>query len=195
LLFISSINSIPGSPQLHADSTSAWNIFLAFISLTAFFVLGFISFIVLFFFTDCMNLFVIATDMLKFSSFSVCFSFMNLRMSGWFTSSIPMFAPLLLPPCFIISAALSNIFMKDMGPDAVPFDLCIMSPSGLIFEKLNPVPPPLWCIIAICFSASNICCIESSIGITKHADNCPSCVPAFISVGEFGRKSRFDIVL
>src|SRR3989338_2517123 len=37
--------------------------------------------------------------------------------------------------------------------------------------------------------------MESLIGKTKHADNCPIFVPAFIKVGELGRKSRAFIIL
>ncbi|VVC71744.1 Uncharacterised protein [uncultured archaeon] len=37
--------------------------------------------------------------------------------------------------------------------------------------------------------------MESSTGITKHAESWPTGVPAFISVGELGRNSRFTIRL
>ncbi|VVB84987.1 Uncharacterised protein [uncultured archaeon] len=41
------------------------------------------------------------------------------------------------------------------------------------------------------FTTSKMLKRESSTGMTKHAESCPRSVPAFMSVGEFGRKSRF----
>jgi hypothetical protein len=47
---------------------------------------------------------------------------------------------------------------------------------------------------AICLRAIKMPGIESSTGSTKHADNCPPGVPAFIRVGEFGRNRRSSII-
>ena len=87
-----------------------------------------------------------------------------------------------------------DIFMNDTGPDAIPFVLLTISPLGLSFENENPVPPPDCWIIAISFNVRKILSRESSTGRTKHADNCPRFVPAFINVGELGRNSRFFII-
>ncbi len=46
---------------------------------------------------------------------------------------------------------------------------------------------------AVFFIVSNIDSIESSMGRTKHAESCWSGLPAFIKVGELGRKRRDDI--
>jgi hypothetical protein len=80
--------------------------------------------------------------------------------------------------------------MKEIGPEDMPFVEPTISPFGLSLEKLKPVPPPdLW-IMAVCFTASKIDSMESFTGRTKQALNWPSLLPAFISVGLFGRKSR-----
>jgi hypothetical protein len=134
-----------------------------------------------------MNSSVIATEMLKFLSVpSFSFATMKSSMLGWSTLSMPMFAPLLLPPCFTCSVAMSNTFIKEIGPEATPPVLLTMSLDGLSLEKEKPVPPPDWCIIAAFFTASNISTTESPTGSTKHALSWPSFVPAFISVGELG---------
>ena len=100
-----------------------------------------------------------------------------------------------MPPFLITSVILLNISIKDIGPDAVPFVLEIKSPFGLMRLKLNPVPPPLFCIRDIIFIELNMLSSESSIGSTKHAANCPTSVPAFINVGELGKNSKLDIIL
>jgi hypothetical protein len=57
-------------------------------------------------------------------------------------------------------------------------------------EKEKPVPPPdLW-ISAACFTASNISSMLSPTGSTKQAASWPRSVPAFMSVGELGRKRK-----
>ncbi len=82
-----------------------------------------------------------------------------------------MFAPRLVPPCLMVSVAASKTVMKDIGPEEIPFVDLTTSFFGLILEKEKPVPPPLLCINAVFFMASNMLSIESSIGKTKHADN------------------------
>src|SRR5579875_157172 len=59
---------------------------------------------------------------------------MNLSISGCHASMIPMFAPLLLPPCFTTSVTVLIMFMKETGPDATPDVDATMSPSGLSSE-------------------------------------------------------------
>ncbi len=192
-LFISSINTIPGSPVLHAFATISSNTSFAFIFLTFWLLCGLIKSYSSSFITLFMKKSSTATEMLKFwSTSSLLFAVMNSMMSGWSYFIIPMFAPLLFPPCFSISVVMSNIFMKLIGPDAAPLVLFTMSPLGLICENEKPVPPPDWCISAVFFTESNISGSESGTGNTKHADNCPSGAPAFISVGVFGRKSSCD---
>ncbi len=187
---------MPGSPPCHAIVTirSSTSFALSFPTVSP--VRGLMVSYCSPFSAAFMNLSVTATDMLKF--FMLCRSFfmvMNFIMSGWSTRSTPMFAPLLLPPCLTTSVAQLNIFMNETGPDALPFVDNTISPSGLRCENENPVPPPLWCISAICLRVSNMLSMESSTGRTKHALSWPMPVPAFIRVGEFGRNSSSDIML
>ncbi len=105
-----------------------------------------------------------------------------------------MLAPLLVPPCFIASVAPSNTVIKEMGPEDMPEVEPTMSPEGLNLEKEKPVPPPDLCIRAVCFTASKMLSIESSMGSTKQAESCWSSRPAFIRVGEFGKNSREAII-
>ncbi|OQA20681.1 MAG: hypothetical protein BWY60_01151 [Actinobacteria bacterium ADurb.Bin346] len=135
------------------------------------------------------------TDKLKLLSFELSsFALMNSRMSGWSTLKIPIFAPRLVPPCFIVSVAALNTVINDMGPLETPFVDRTTSFFGLIFEKEYPTPPPDFCINAVSFKASNIFSIESPTGSTKQAASCWSSLPAFINVGELGRKSRSAIM-
>jgi hypothetical protein len=77
-------------------------------------------------------------------------------------------------------------FIKETGPlETPPVERTTLF-FGLSLEKLNPVPPPLLCIIAVFFIASKIDSIESPTGRTKHADNWPKSLPEFIRVGLFG---------
>src|SRR5208283_672555 len=118
----------------------------------------------------------------------------NSRISGWSIRRMPILAPLLVPPCFTASVALSNTVMNDMGPEDIPLVEPTTSPLGLSLEKLKPVPPPdLW-IIAANLTASNIDSMESPTGRTKHAESWPSLLPAFISVGLFGRNAK-DVII
>ncbi|VVC02059.1 Uncharacterised protein [uncultured archaeon] len=145
--------------------------------------------------TAFMNSSLAATLTLKFSNTpGVCFMVMKSSMSGCQTSSTPMLAPRLLPPCLTTSVATSNMRMNDKGPEATPAVLLTMSPFGLSLENEKPVPPPLLWIMAVYFTASNMPSMSSSTGSTKHAASCPTFVPAFMSVGEFGRNSKLVII-
>jgi len=101
-----------------------------------------------------------------------------------------MLAPLRVPPCLMVSVAVSKTVMKDTGPLATPWVESTLSRSGRMREKENPVPPPLLWIMAACLMASKMLSMESSTGRTKQADSCPRLLPAFIRVGELGMKSR-----
>ena len=83
--------------------------------------------------------------------------------------------------------------MKLIGPDAVPPVVLTIAPLPLILENENPVPPPLFCTRAVSLIVSKISSMLSPTGSTKHAESCPSALPAFISVGEFGRNSPLVI--
>ena len=131
----------------------------------------------------------IATDILKlFNLLLSDLQFINSRISGWSTRRIPIFAPRLVPPCFTASVAALNTSIKLTGPEETPIVERTTSFFGLNLEKEKPVPPPDLCINAVFFTVSKIPSSESSTGRTKHAASCPSSLPAFISVGEFGMK-------
>ena len=78
--------------------------------------------------------------------------------------------------------------MNETGPEATPPVERTTSPEGRKREKEKPVPPPDWWIFAIRAKVSKIPSIESSTGSTKQAESCPRDRPAFISVGELGKK-------
>jgi hypothetical protein len=80
--------------------------------------------------------------------------------------------------------------MKEIGPLEMPVVDMTTSLAGRSRENEKPVPPPDLCIMAVCFTASNICSMESPTGKTKHAESWPNSRPAFIRVGELGRNSR-----
>ena len=101
-----------------------------------------------------------------------------------------MLAPRLVPPCLTTSVAESKTRMKLTGPLATPPVVPTRSPSGRSRLKLNPVPPPLLWISAVCLALSKMLSRLSSTGSTKHAESCCSSRPAFIRVGELGRNSR-----
>ncbi len=103
-------------------------------------------------------------------------------------------APRLLPPALITSVLVSKILMKLTGPDATPLVDITISPFGLRCEKSKPTPPPLFSIIAMFFAAVKMPSSESATGKTKHADSCPSGVPALNRVGVFGTNSSFEII-
>ncbi len=87
------------------------------------------------------------------------------------------------------SVVTSKMRMKERGPEAMPMVDCTTSPLGRRREKEKPVPPPDLCTSAMFFTASKMPGMESSTGSTKQAESCPTPVPAFIRVGELGRKS------
>ena len=83
--------------------------------------------------------------------------------------------------------------MKEMGPLTTPPVEFTVEPLARRREKEKPVPPPdLWMRAAF-LMASKMCSMESSTGSTKQAESCPSGRPAFMRVGELGRKSRLVI--
>ncbi len=97
-------------------------------------------------------------------------------------------APRRVPPCFTASVAASKIFKKESGPLATPLVLRTRSPAGRSRSKAKPVPPPVFCTRAICFSEVKIPSMLSSTGNTKQALSCCRSLPAFINVGELGIK-------
>ena len=72
----------------------------------------------------------------------------NSTTSGCSIFTIPIFAPLLFPPCLITCVHLSNNCINDTGPDATDPVEPTWSPSGLSFENEKPVPPPVFCTMA-----------------------------------------------
>jgi hypothetical protein len=83
--------------------------------------------------------------------------------------------------------------MNETGPLAAPIIPLTISPRGRRRANENPVPPPdLW-MSAMLVRLLKIPSRVSSTGRTKQAESCPLAVPAFIRVGEFGRKRRLDI--
>ena len=104
-----------------------------------------------------------------------------------------MFAPRRVPPCFTASVAILNTRIKLTGPEATPPVELTGAPFCRRRENEKPVPPPdLWMSAAF-FTVSKIASMLSSTGSTKQAESCPNGRPAFISVGEFGKKRRLDI--
>ncbi len=53
-----------------------------------------------------------------------------------------MLAPRRVPPCLTCSVAVLKIFMKEMGPEAMPPVVPTMEFLGRSREKEKPVPPP-----------------------------------------------------
>ena len=134
------------------------------------------------------------TDMLKlWICPSIVLHSMKSNILGWWTSITAIFAPSLLPPWVTKVDTEDKCFSTAIGPQALPWVVAIGVPVGLISDKENPVPPPnFWTIAASC-AAFIIPSIESVNGRTKHADNVPAPVPAFISVGELGKNSKLAI--
>ncbi len=98
------------------------------------------------------------------------------------------------PPCFTASVALSKTSMNETGPLAMPAVLFTMSPFGRIREKEKPVPPPLLWMRAMWPMVLKMLSMESSTGRTKQAESWPILVPAFMRVGELGRKRRSSMM-
>ena len=104
-----------------------------------------------------------------------------------------MLAPRRVPPCLMASVAASKTCMKETGPEETPLVEETMSSFGRRREKEKPVPPPdLW-MRAVLRKVSKMLVIESSTGRTKQAESCWNWRPAFISVGELGRKRSLTI--
>ena len=102
-----------------------------------------------------------------------------------------MLAPRRVPPCLTCSVAVLKIFMNDTGPEATPPVVPTLLFLGRSREKEKPVPPPdLW-IMAALRNAPKMPSIVSSTGSTKQAASWPRRRPAFISVGELGRKTNW----
>ena len=101
-----------------------------------------------------------------------------------------MFAPRLVPPCLIASVAASKTRRNETGPDATPIVERTRSPFGRRREKAKPVPPPDWWMTAVSLIAPKMPGMLSGTGSTKQAESCWISRPAFIRVGELGRKSR-----
>jgi len=191
---IRSMKMIPGSPFRHDESTICSNTFRAESLATTSREWGFTRLYSSSLSTAFMKSSVRATEMLKlFSRFVWLLQVMKSRMSGWSTRRMPMFAPRRVPPCLIVSVAASKTVMKEIGPEEIPFVDRTTSARGRRREKEKPVPPPLLWIMAVFLTASKMESIESSTGRTKHAESCCSSRPAFIRVGELGRKSRRSI--
>ena len=141
-----------------------------------------------------MNFSVMPTEMLKLVISLVSFlQVMKSMMSGWSTRRMPMLAPRRVPPCFTASVAALNTFMKEMGPLATPPVEFTVEPLARSREKEKPVPPPLLWMRAAFLMASKMSSMESATGSTKQAESWPRGRPAFMRVGELGRKSRLTI--
>ncbi len=189
-----SIKTTPGSPVFQARETSLSNTSLAFSLPSTSPEWEFTRSYSLPDFTASMKSAVTATERLKLvSTAGSSLAVMNCMISGWFTLRMAILAPRRIPPCLMTSVATSNARMKETGPLATPPVEPTRSLSGRSREKENPVPPPLLCIRAVYLTASKMDSMESSMGSTKQAESCPSSRPAFIRVGELGRKSRLAI--
>src|SRR5574344_2580769 len=101
---------------------------------------------------------------------------------------MPILAPRRVPPCLTASVAALNTSIQLTGPEDTPIVERTTLFLGLNLENEKPVPPPDLCIKAVFLTVSKIPSKLSSTGKTKHAANCPSSLPAFIKVGEFGIK-------
>ncbi len=135
---------IPGSPLRQAASTSLSNTSLACRAEAAWPSLGLIREYSRSALTASINSSVRATEMLKLvNSLLSSLAVMKLRISGWSTLSMPIFAPLRVPPCLTASVAELNTFIKDTGPLATPPVDITRSFLGRRREKEKPVPPPL----------------------------------------------------
>ena len=189
--FMRSRKMIPGSPFSHALFTMVSNSFLADRFLTTCPSLGFLSWNSPSRFTADINSLFKPTEMLKLLSLvRSFFAFTKSSMSGWSTLRIAMLAPRRVPPCLMVSVAVSKTVMKEMGPLETPLVDLTTSFLGLTRENENPVPPPdLW-MRAVCLMVSKISSMESSTGRTKQAASCWRSRPAFMRVGEFGMNSR-----
>ena len=185
---------MPGSPLCQAASTIWSNRARAFLRPARLPVRGSIRSKSWPFSTASINASVTPTDRLKLVMSALsCLQWIKPSMSGWSTRRMPILAPRRVPPCFTASVAILNTRMKLTGPEATPPVERTVAPLGRRRLKEKPVPPPdLWMRAAF-LMASNISSMLSPTGSTKQADSWPRGRPAFIRVGELGRKRRLVI--
>ncbi len=98
-----------------------------------------------------------------------CLTVMNSSISGCQSHNMSMSAPLLVPPCWMMSlVATEKSSAQLIGPDEKPFTFFTRDPRGRKEERLIPTPPPRAIISTICLSVSNIPSRESfGEGMTK----------------------------
>ena len=110
---------------------------------------------------------------------------MNSRTSGWSTFRMTIFAARrVLPPDLIAPAKLSNPFMKETGPEAVP-PAERDSVEERREERLDPVPEPNLKSIPSVLARSRMEAIESPTALMKQADACGfSSTPTLNQTGE-----------
>src|SRR3989344_602777 len=186
------MNTVPGSALLQAASAIRSQIFLAFTTLrtTTFFPKDFQTSISpshfssysgspgsgktrgqsASFSTACINLSDTQTERLApLIRKRSCLTVINSSRSGCQSHNINIRAPLLVPPCWMISlVATENNSAQLQGPDEKPFTFLTREPLGRSDERLMPTPPPRAMISTICFSVSKIPSRESlGLGITK----------------------------
>src|SRR5450830_1437640 len=103
---------------------------------------------------------------------SLAFERMNSSMSGWSMFRMTIFAARrVLPPDLIAPAKLSNPFMNESGPEAVPpEDRPSREPRNV--ERLLPVPEPNLKSIPSVFASERMEPIESCTELMKHAEHC-----------------------
>src|SRR5512139_86216 len=95
---------------------------------------------------------------------------MNSSTSGWSTFRITIFAARrVLPPDLIAPAKLSNPFMKETGPDAMPPEESD-SVDERRLERFEPVPEPNLKSIPSVLARSRIEDIESPTALMKQAE-------------------------
>ena len=194
-LFSRSRKMIPGSPFSQACFTIRLNTLRAFRVPAGFLSRGLMSRSPRSASTAFMKASVMPTEMLKLFNWRwSALHMMKSMMSGWSTRRIAMLAPRRVPPCLMVSVAMSNTLMKESGPLEMPVVDMTTSLAGRRREKEKPVPPPdLW-ISAVFLTDSKISSMESPTGSTKQAESWPSSRPAFIRVGELGRNSKAVIM-
>src|SRR2546421_6982363 len=110
---------------------------------------------------------------------------MNLRMSGWSTSSTTILAARrVLPPDLIVPAQASAPRMKETGPDAVP-PLASGSIDPRMFDRLIPEPDPPRKVIPSLVFQSRIGSLAVWTERMKQAEHCGlSSKPTLNQTGE-----------
>ena len=101
-----------------------------------------------------------------------------------------MLAPSRFPPWVTSVETEERCRRTATGPHALPCVVRMGEPFGRMSEREKPVPPPNFCTMAASCAACMMPSMLSLSGSTKHAESVPAPVPAFMSVGEFGRNSR-----